>query len=278
MMGHRQPSSQGFLAPGPAESQAGEANGQQRGHLFPGGHGGPQQLTGRYAQQHGGGEGHAAQQPGVGGAIAKTAEHCFVDRHRQVHSLVPRTGRGAVDGNQDHQQPVAQQQHDGQQNPREDAKVHQRDRRDQIAAGDGLQRVAVDVELREIGCQQVALGGHPQHEQDQRAEEHLAIEGPLARAGFDAAGEREGHGRPHNEEKQRHDEVPSRKALPAHVVHLHLEPRGSRRDEQVHERDDDLLAANDPKHVEAAERIDRGDTLAGGGNGGSGGHGKGLLL
>ena len=176
-----------------------------------------QDSPGEHAQEHGRPEGHAGEDPGVGGPVAEAAEDEFVEVQGEVGLRFERARRMVAKRHEHHQRPVAGQQSDGEENLAPPLEVQYREGGDHVAAGNRLQRVAEQVQLGEIVFEQIALGDHAEHEQDDEPLEDLQVEPRPRLAGLDPPVERQRHHRSDDEQKQRHDQVPGREADPLDV-------------------------------------------------------------
>ena len=118
-----------------------------------------------------------------------------VDIGGKVDVRLEDPGRVAGEGDELHQGPIAEQQDRRKDRLAPPRQVDQGDRRHQVADRDRLQRVAVQMQVVRIECQQVPLGHHAQHPQDEHAAEHVQVQCGFASARSQPFGEQEGHGR-----------------------------------------------------------------------------------
>ena len=95
----------------------------------------------------------------------------------------------------------------------------------------------------------------------------LSVEGGFRLSFLLSPGEGEGHGRPDDEEKEGHDEIPEDQTIaPGDVLELVINSRlhpGELHEQYGHQRDDHGLAAGDPEHVEAAKGVDGDNAIRG---------------
>lgn len=216
-----------------------------------------QQLTGHDSHQRGCAETQAAQDPGVICSVAEMSQHHAVHPGGQI-AFRREISRGiSRRRHKSQQRPINHQQSPRQPPVPARRQFHQRYRGNQITRRNGLQRVAVELEIIEFEQQQVPLRHHSQDPQDCHPTDHLAVDAPLPIAPLHPLADGERHCCPDNKQEQRHDQVPTHKTLPRHMLELPVEPRRQRVREQLAKIHHHRAAAHNPKNIESPQRIDR---------------------
>ena len=100
--------------------------------------------------------------------------------------------------------------------------------RDEIASGDGLQRIGIYINIVWVEAEQVALHHHSQEKQYGEALRHLAVDRRLAAARQHFA-ERKRNRRAADKKEERHHQVPEAEARPRLVVELEKDSAGGGR-------------------------------------------------
>src|SRR5208283_4763368 len=222
-----------------------------------------QQVARENAHEHRRAKAEAAQNPGVRGAVLKASEKSLVNPHGKI--AVGRENAGAVtrDGDKGEKKPVHDEQRDDQRGLSAHPQFHERYRGDQVSRGNGLKRVAVELQVVWVEGEKVALCGHAEDPQHHHAISHLAVNLPARFAEFDALPDGERHGDSDDEQEQWHDEIPAYEAFPVDMVELPVEPVRKGIREEFANRHHKRSAPHDPEHVEAAQSINGAEALRG---------------
>ena len=139
--------------------------------------------------------------------------------------------------------------------------MNHRHARQQIAQGDSLQD-SQEADVRPAMGKAAGVEDAQEKKQDCAANQPpIRRTDPLLFAHL-AEGEHRRHS--HKEDEQREDQVVEAEALPADVFQLRLQGMPDRRSEELQDRQGEILAPNDPHHVESPQGVDAQNARTGG--------------
>ncbi len=98
---------------------------------------------------------------------------------------------------------------------------------DDIAHGDGLERIGEGMEQFPVPQEQVPLYDPAQEKEQEKTSQELPVERSVGPGPGLVPGHGEGDGDAGHEQEQRHDEVPGDEAFPGHVLQLVGKPAGT---------------------------------------------------
>ena len=219
-------------------------------------------MTGQHAEQAGGDCRDIRNNPFIV-AIGVTTEfkrdEAEVEVTRQVMFRGEHGNSHAGDGDQFHNQPVANQNAARHNRLAPNARIHHHQRGNAVGNGNALQHSGyaqgLGVEVEQIIVDQA------EEEEDQEALDHVAVKLAAIGSFFHTPGQRKGQHHTDHEYEKGKNQVVEMEAHPGHVLELHIERLGGRVGPHLINRVDDSFSPRDPKHVESAQRVDGSDTL-----------------
>ena len=225
-----------------------------------------EQLPGEAAQQGGDGEVEAGEDPGVfiprvetpaavrrpEDAVAMRPQDGLVDDHRDVLLAVqvhPRRGEG---------DPVAGEKDGRRKDLPFAVQMDEQQGGDDIAHGDGLERVGEGMEQFPVEFQQVPLHDPAQEKQQAEAPEEFQVKVRVRLCALLVAGHRERDRHAGHEQEERHDEVPQHESFPGDMLALVRQPGRPLRI-RLAQGVDDRPQEQQQEEVRPAQDIQRGE-------------------
>ena len=183
----------------------------------------------------------------------------LVDKCGEVAGGSQHAGADARNRHESHHQPVNHQQAACHRRLAAHPGVHHHNRREEIAQRDALQNPC-DPQLVEVEIQKAVIH-KPQAKQNHQPADQVRIKlGPVG-ARLQSFGNGKGQHHADDEEEHGENQIIETEARPGHVFELRAEPVAKGTRIQLAETVDDFLTAGDPKHVEAAKRVDGSDAV-----------------
>lgn len=209
-------------------------------------------ASGKGAEHDGGSERQAAPEPCVGGVAAKSPEDNGVNHVGEV-SLAGKVAREV------HRQRVERQEGHCHYDLGAHPAVKDNQGADEVAGGDCLKGVGVEVDAVKVESEQVALNDHAEYEQQQEASGDFAVERGGGTCGG-IFGKGEGHCRAGHEQEEGHDEVPATESLPYFMVELMQNGLEPLRMPDIADGNDYRLEKYEHEQVEASQNVERGES------------------
>ena len=218
-----------------------------------------QNLAAQQTEHGHGAKTELRQNPCIIRSILPVSHQVFIQQQGQIpprfkHSCRTGTHRWVRKGNKLYDQPVHSQQPPRCRYLPPDGQMKKANGRNQVAGGDGLERIAVQGHPGRFKTQQIALHHHAQQKKHRYPPGNLQVNLPQ---GFraDAFGKGKRHGRSHNEQKEGHHQIPGGESLPSHVRAVLHQPLGAPVVKKIDAGHNQSQAPGQEKHVKSPQGV-----------------------
>ena len=240
-------------------TQAARARAQQPRQLFPVPLHPFQHLAAQQTEHSHGAKTELRQNPCIIRSVLPVPHQVFIQQQGQIssrlkHSCRTRTHRGVGKRDEFHHQPVNNQQQPCYRHLPPDGQMKKANGRNQVAGGDGLERIAVQGHFGRFKTQQISLHHHAKQKKRHYPPGNFQVNLPH-RLRTDAPGKGKRHGRSHNEQKEGHHQVPGGKPLPIHVRAVLHQPLGAPVIKKVDAGNNQSQPPGQEKHVKSPQGV-----------------------